>query len=78
MLLREADQGFIMHLKDLLWNRATENTEITACRSLLHILYTNHYEQFEENAPILLLEELSEYFVSKNCLNSYVKTLQVI
>ncbi|XP_030078799.1 E3 ubiquitin-protein ligase listerin isoform X2 [Drosophila hydei] len=63
-------------IKERLQQEALQQNNVIIYRLLGYLINTDHYESFEENATILLHEDLAELFLSKGAINAYVLTMQ--
>lgn len=58
--------------------KCSQKPDLSYCRCLLYLVYIDEYTEYEENAMIVIFEELSEHFVTNNHLNIYANMLQYI
>uniref|UniRef100_A0A1B0GD60 E3 ubiquitin-protein ligase listerin n=1 Tax=Glossina morsitans morsitans TaxID=37546 RepID=A0A1B0GD60_GLOMM len=56
--------------------KCSQKPDLSYCRCLLYLVYIDEYTEYEENAMIVIFEELSEHFVTNNHLNIYANMLQ--
>ncbi|XP_055844487.1 E3 ubiquitin-protein ligase listerin [Episyrphus balteatus] len=77
LLLQGLGEEQVEEIKDRLLKDAAFD-EVAATRAIPFLINIPQYAQFEESALILLLEELTEYFITRESLASYVNLLQFI
>ncbi|KAL9902258.1 E3 ubiquitin-protein ligase listerin [Glossina fuscipes fuscipes] len=75
LLLSKVHQLGIRFRKQLLI-KCSQELDLSYCRCLLYLMYIDEYTEYEENAMIVIFEELSEHFVTNNHLNIYINILQ--